>query len=188
MASLAVLKTRMTEIVAPAVTGAGFDLEDLTVNRVGRRLLIRITVDGDNGVSLDEVAAISRRIAEELDAVDGQLGPEPYTLEVSSPGVDRPLTEERHWRRATGRLVKSTAGTGRVIAVTGGVVTLEIDGQQREMPVEELGSGKIQVEFNRPGADLPDDVNDVDVDDFAELDAAEHEDNAGLASEKRDHR
>src|SRR6478672_1859526 len=111
MASLAALRTRMTEIVAPAVTGAGFDLENLTVSQVGRRLLVRVTVDGDNGVSLDEVADISRRISAALDEVDGQLGSQPYTLEVSSPGVDRPLTEERHWRRVIGRLVKSSAGT-----------------------------------------------------------------------------
>ena len=79
----------------------------------------------------------------------------PYVLEVSSPGVDRPLTEPRHWRRATGRLVKvEVAGksmTGRVVAVDEDAVTLEATGRQRTVKWSDLGRGKVQVEFNRAG-------------------------------------
>ena len=104
-----------------------------------------------------------------------------YRLEVSSPGVDRPLTEPRHWRRNTGRLVTVAVGpagqttevTGRVTAVDDAGVTLAVEAQgkpgakkrpptPREVPWAELGSGRVQVEFGRPGADdMPgDDLTD----------------------------
>lgn len=164
MASVTALKTRMAEIAASAVTGTGYDLEELSVTRVGRRLLVRITVDGDKGVTLDAVAELSRLISDGLDAADQELGSEPYTLEVSSPGVDRPLTTARHWRRAIGRLVKVSAGTGRVVTATDETVTLDFDGVERELSIAELGQGKIQVEFNRV-EEAFDDLDDADLED-----------------------
>jgi ribosome maturation factor RimP len=165
IATLTALRTRITELVASAVTGAGYDLEELSVTRVGRRLLVRVTVDGDTGVSLDTVAELSRLISDRLDSEDQAFGSESYTLEVSSPGVDRPLTQAQHWRRAVGRLVKTAAGTGRVISATDQVVILDFDGAKRELPITELGPGKVQVEFNRvdeafPEAELIDDEED----------------------------
>ncbi|WP_018353554.1 ribosome maturation factor RimP [Longispora albida] len=170
MASLTALKTRMTEIAGPIIVGQGYDLEDLAVTRVGRRLLVRITVDGDDGVNLDTVAELSRLVAEGLDAVEDQLGTEPYTLEVSSPGIDRALTEERHWRRAAGRLVKSSAGTGRVVSAADGVVTLDFDGTEKQIGLAELGPGKIQIEFNRVSEAFPDAGDDEDLDEDIEED------------------
>ena len=82
------------------------DLESVRVSVAGRRRLLRVVVDSDHGVSLDDAADVSRDVsAALLDATD-VIGDVPYTLEVSSPGVDRPLTEPRHWRRAAGRLVR----------------------------------------------------------------------------------
>jgi ribosome maturation factor RimP len=90
-------------------------------------------------------------VAAELDA-SGVMGQAAYTLEVSSPGVDRPLTEPRHWRRAVGRLVRAplsglTAVQGRVLAAGADAVTMEIDGERREFGYRDLGPGSVQVEF-----------------------------------------
>src|SRR6202041_3766396 len=106
------------------------DLESVRMSVAGKRRLLRIVVDGDQGVSLDDAADVSREISAMLDEADA-LGEVPYTLEVSSPGVDRPLTEPRHWRRARGRLVRvKVAGEGsvegRVLAADADGVTLDI--------------------------------------------------------------
>jgi len=153
---------RLTSLLAPIAAAAGMELESVRVTRAGRRLLVRVVVDSDHGVSLDDAADVSRAAAAELDATNA-MGDVPYTLEVSSPGVDRPLTEPKHWRRAVGRLVTMplttvppTDGgksgerlTGRVEAADGDGVTLEVDGQRRSFRYDELGAGSIQVEFGR---------------------------------------
>jgi ribosome maturation factor RimP len=82
------------------------DLESVRISAAGRRWLLRIVVDADNRPGLDEIALVSRSVSAELDA-SGVMGQAAYTLEISSPGVDRPLTEPRHWRRAVGRLVRA---------------------------------------------------------------------------------
>jgi ribosome maturation factor RimP len=165
---LAALRIRLRSIVEPMVGRAGFDLEDLTVSRAGRRHVLRITVDADGGVGYDELGDLSRAISAGLDAAesggdgphrDGQGGGEliagSYTLEVSSPGVDRPLTLPRHWRRNVGRLVRVSVGgatlTGRVTAADDAEVTFTVDGQTRTVAHGDLGPGRVQVEFNRPG-------------------------------------
>src|SRR3954470_8409554 len=99
---------RLTEVLAPVVEKIGADLEDIDVSKAGKRSVVRVVVDRDGGVSMDDVAEVSRAVSEALDALDeaepGVLGPS-YVLEVSSPGVERPLTAVRHWRRNVGRLV-----------------------------------------------------------------------------------
>ena len=86
------------ELLEPVVESAGYDLEDVTVTPAGKRSLLRVVVDADDGVSLDDVATVSRTVSAALDTSD-VMGSGPYVLEVTSPGVDRPLTEPRHWRR-----------------------------------------------------------------------------------------
>jgi ribosome maturation factor RimP len=120
------------------------------ISRAGSRSVVRVVVDSDHGVSTDELAEASRAVAKQIDASDA-MGAGAFTLEVSSPGVDRPLTAPRHWRRAQGRLVRFTsAGSvqqGRV--VTAG--DTQVDGARREFAYAELGTGQVQVEFdNRP--------------------------------------
>jgi ribosome maturation factor RimP len=163
---------RLTELLEPVVSAAGLELESVRVGRAGRRSLVRVVVDADRGVDTDSIAQVSRAVAAEVDASD-VMGPGPYTLEVSSPGVDRPLTEPRHWRRASGRLVEvpvrdsaamaagagapGTAGTvrGRVISAGPAGVTLDVGGERRAFGYAELGPGQVQVEFGKlaDGAD-----------------------------------
>jgi len=160
---------RLAGLIQPVVAAAGMDLESVRVSAAGKRRLLRIVVDSDHGVSLDDAADMSREVSALLDAANA-MGEVPYTLEVSSPGVDRPLTEPRHWRRAARRLVKvKVAGegtlTGRVLAADDTGVTLDADGTKLELGYGSLGPGAIQVEFGRlPDADdeLVDDEPDED--------------------------
>jgi ribosome maturation factor RimP len=95
----------LERLLEPVVRAVGLDLESVRVGRAGRRRLLRVVVDADGGVDLDNIALVSREASARLDDT-GAMGEAPYTLEVSSPGVDRPLTQPRHWRRAVGRLVR----------------------------------------------------------------------------------
>jgi ribosome maturation factor RimP len=103
------------ERLLPSVEQAGYDLEDLVVTSAGRRRLVRVVVDKDGGVTLDECAELSRVVSAQLDTADSLVGDVPYTLEVSSPGVSRPLREPRHWRRAAGRTVKVVRPDGSTL-------------------------------------------------------------------------
>ncbi len=161
--------TRLAGWIAPVVDAAGYDLEELVVTPAGRRSVVRVVVDRDAGVTLDDIAEVSRAVSAALDENDGDLGRAPYVLEVTSPGVARPLTEPRHWRRNTGRLVAVPVGpagdveqeTARVLEVDDGGVTLAVEAAgkpgakkrpptRRRVPWQELGSGRVQVEFGRP--------------------------------------
>jgi len=144
---------RLAGLFQPVVAAAGMDLESVRTTFAGRRRLLRVVVDSDHGVSLDDAAFISRELSTTLDATD-VMGDVPYTLEVSSPGVDRPLIEPRHWRRAAGRLVRVKAaaeGTvqGRVLAADDDGVTIDVDGANRRFAYGDLSAGAVQVEFGR---------------------------------------
>jgi ribosome maturation factor RimP len=149
---------RIADVIQPVVAAAGLDLESVRVSAAGRRRLLRVVVDSDRGVSLDDAAAISRQLSAALDTV-AVMGDFPYTLEVSSPGVDRPLTDPRHWRRAVGRLVQVTVAdagpiSGRVVAADSDGVTLEVEGTRRRFGYAALGAGAVQVEFGHPQTEL----------------------------------
>jgi ribosome maturation factor RimP len=101
----------LASVLAPVIATAGMDLESVRVTTVGRRRLLQVVVDADTGPGLDDIAKLSRKLSARLDA-SGVMGEAPYTLEVSSPGVDRLLTEPRHWRRARGRLVSVPLASG----------------------------------------------------------------------------
>lgn len=161
----AVDTSRVTSVIEPVLHAMDIDLETVKISRAGRRRVLRVIIDADGGVSLDDIAEVSREISARLDAKNA-MGDAPYTLEVSSPGVDRPLTQPRHWRRAIGRLVvvpltddntdveqDSPADPGtltaRVLDADQESVTLEIDGSQRTVRYGDLGPGRVQVEFGR---------------------------------------
>ena len=140
-------------LLAPTAAEHGHHLEDDVVTPAGKRRLLRVIVDRDGGVELDAVAEVSTAVAKVLDDTDA-MGGAPYVLEVTSPGVDRPLTEPRHWRRAAGRLVKAALADGasvegRVLATDDAGVTLDVDGASRHLAWSDLGTGRVQVEFNR---------------------------------------
>jgi ribosome maturation factor RimP len=161
---VATRRARLAAVLSPVVAESGYELEEVTVSRAGRREVVRVIVDSRDaggGISLDAIAEVSRRVSEALDTSESAagIGAAPYTLEVTSPGVDRPLTAPRHWRRSLGRLVSvrhtDRSLTGRVVAADSeqdGSVTLEVDGRREQLPYGELGPGRVQVEFNRPGS------------------------------------
>jgi ribosome maturation factor RimP len=162
-------RARLREVVEPVVGKAGYDLEDLTLTRVGRRFVVRVLIDTDGGISLDDVAVVSREISEALDAAEesgGEVLAGEYQLEVGSPGVDRPLTEPRHWRRNAGRLVAVNGLVGRVVSADDDGVVLDVDGTARELGFAELGAGKVQIEFKRMDeAEFDESDDDEDEDD-----------------------
>jgi ribosome maturation factor RimP len=154
---------RVAGVLEPVVTTLGMDLEGVRVTSAGRRRVLRVVVDADGGVSLDDIAVVSRDLSAALDE-SAVMGEQPYTLEVSSPGVDRPLTERRHWRRAIGRLVVAPlpgggSVEGRITGASGDGITLDINGESRRFGYSDLGPGKIKIEFAPidAGRDLPDD-------------------------------
>jgi ribosome maturation factor RimP len=144
----------------PIVAEFGCDLEAADVAPAGRRRLLRVLVDRDGGISLDDVAEVTRAISKALDS-DDVMGDGAYTLEVSSPGVDRPLTLPRHWRRNISRLVTVTLKpggkvTGRIMAATEEAAELDVDGDVRLVAYADVDKAKIQIEFNRAaGNDEP---------------------------------
>ena len=160
---------KLAGLIEPVVAAVGMDLESVRMSVAGKRRLLRIVVDSDQGVTLDDAADVSREISAALDASNA-LGETPYTLEVSSPGVDRPLTEPRHWRRARGRLVRvkvtgEGSVEGRLLAADADGVTLDLAEGERRFPYADLGAGSVQVEFGRiPDAGL-DDFSDPELDD-----------------------
>lgn len=171
-ASVEIIRTA----IADALNRAGVDLEALQIQSAGRREVVRVTVDRDEGIDLDHIADLSRQIAELLDSEPlAQQFAGTYVLEVSSPGTDRPLTEEKHWRRAKGRLVEATCIdeavlTGRIVSAGSGIVEIATDdGQVRTLPLADLRRGIVQLEFTKPGAIFVDDevLADVFDDDMA---------------------
>src|SRR3954468_17179478 len=104
----------LLRLLSPVVSDAGVDLEDVQVTPAGKRRLVRVVVDADGGWGLDRVASVSTAVSTALDDSDA-MGGSPYVLEVTSPGVDRPLTAPRHWRRNRTRLVKVASGDGTAL-------------------------------------------------------------------------
>ena len=170
-------------VLEPVVAALGLDLEDLDVQASGRRRRVSVVIDRDGGVDLDGIAAASRAVSDALDASD-VMGDDSYTLEVTSPGVDRPLTLPRHWRRNIGRrvrayLVNGSTLEGRVREVDVDAVLLAVDvkgkpeSTERRTPWSDVVRGEVQVEFRRPqGIDATEDesVSDgfaTDADDTA---------------------
>ena len=162
----------MLSLLGPVVSAAHLDLEDVEVRSAGRRRIVRVLVDGERGVGLDQVAEVSRAVSDALDGSD-VLGDTPYTLEVSSPGVDRPLTLARHWRRNVGRLVVVHSGgtdlTGRISSADEEGVELDLEPGLRRLPYSTISRAVVQVEFRSAAAleESPESDGDTGVDDAA---------------------
>ncbi|MBO0916269.1 ribosome maturation factor RimP [Streptomyces sp. NBC_01260] len=150
---------RLRGLVEPLVSAEQLDLEEIEVSRAGRRRVLRIIVDSEEGVELDTCAELSRAISAKLDETD-VMGEEEYVLEVSSPGADRPLTEHRHYVRATGRLARLQLREGgelvaRILAVDDEGLDLEVPGVKGRKPTsrriafDEIAKARVELEFNR---------------------------------------
>lgn len=146
-------RARLAEVLTEPLAASGLDVEAIELTPAGRRRLLRVAVDKDGGVTMDDIADATREVSRLLDESD-VMGEQPYTLEVTSPGTDRPLTLPRHWRRNQSRLVKVTTTEGKT--VTGRVrssdehgATLDVDGTEQVLPYGEVAKARIQIEFNR---------------------------------------
>lgn len=155
----AALRERLGEVLAPIAAGHGLHLEQVEVVRSGRRSLVRVTLDlldGPGALSLDSLADVSQEISGRLD--ETSLLPGAYTLEVSTPGTDRPLREPRHFRRAQNRLVAVTTRDGGALvarlleADDAGIVLRPDGGQETTLAYADIASARVEVEL-RPLSD-----------------------------------
>ncbi|MFD2079879.1 ribosome maturation factor RimP [Actinopolymorpha cephalotaxi] len=187
MASGAAARDQVADLLAPVLAQSGLDLESVDLTPAGRRTVLRIVVDADGGVTLDQLADTSRTVAKLLDSGD-VMGAGAYTLEVTSRGVDRPLTEPRHWRRNVGRLVKVVHAdgsqlVGRVTAAGEESADLDVDGTPHQVEFARVAKARVQVEFAKmapaddaePGEDLDDDTYDGHGDDDKTYDDTDKE-------------
>jgi len=150
---------RLRELLEPLVSSQGLDLEEIEVDSVGRKRVLRVVVDSDDGADLDRVADVSRALSAKLDETDA-MGAGEYTLEVGTPGAERELKEHRHYVRATDRLVRFQLTEGgelvaRILKVDGEGVDLEVPGDKGRRPTAgrlafgEIAKARVQVEFSR---------------------------------------
>ncbi|GAA2637843.1 MULTISPECIES: ribosome maturation factor RimP [Streptomyces] len=150
---------RLRGLLEPLVAAKGLDLEEIEMSRAGKRRMLRIIVDSDEGVELDACAELSREVSDKLDETD-VMGEDEYVLEVSSPGADRPLTEHRHYVRAIGRLVKFQLVEGgeliaRILEADDEGLDLEVPGVKgrkataRRIAFTDIAKARVEIEFNR---------------------------------------
>ena len=151
------LKDQISELVTPAVSDQGFYLEDVHVATPGNHRIVTCIVDGDVSLNLDQVTSVSRVISELLDEA-AFMGETPFTLEVTSPGVDRPLTQPRHFAKNVDRLLKiikldGSEVTGRILSNTDHDVTLTVlikkESTEQTVLLSEIKRAVVEIEFNR---------------------------------------
>ena len=151
----------LTLLLEPVVNSFEFDLDDVEVSRSGGQRILDVTIDGDGGVNLDEVAAVSRAISEFLDNSEA-MGDEAYVLEVGTRGVTKPLTKPVHWARNVGRLVNVAGDAinaiGRIVEFTDPNVTLDIKGKLRTLSINDISRANIEIEFKK----MPKEAGDSD--------------------------
>jgi ribosome maturation factor RimP len=165
---------RLRELLGPLAAKRGLDLEEIVITPAGKRRVLRVVVDTDEGVGLEACAELSRAASQVLDESEA-MGGAPYVLEVSSPGAERPLTAPRHYRRATGRLIRAQLREGgeltaRITGADEEGVDVEVPGQKGRKPTArrvafaDIARARVEVEFSRkttttepgPRAAIPD--------------------------------
>ncbi|GGV11646.1 ribosome maturation factor RimP [Streptomyces filipinensis] len=150
---------RLRELLEPLVTSQGLDLEEIAVDSVGRKRVLRVVVDSDSGADLDAIADVSRALSAKLDETDA-MGDAAYDLEVGTPGAERLLTEHRHFVRAVDRLVKFQLTEGgellaRILKADEDGLDVEVPGVKgrkattRRLGFPEIAKARVQVEFSR---------------------------------------
>lgn len=144
-------KEDISDAVTPALSALGFYLEDVTITSAGRRSMLTIIVDGDTHLSLDQVTSATKAIGEIVESIQS-LGETPFTLEVTSPGLDRPLTKPRHWRKNIDRLVKvvlldGKEIKGRIKAASENTAIVD----ESEINFADIKRANLEVEFKQVG-------------------------------------
>lgn len=150
---------RLRELLEPLVASQGLDLEEIAVDSVGRKRVLRVVVDSDTGADLDQIADVSRALSAKLDETDA-MGEGAYDLEVGTPGAERLLEEHRHYTRSVGRLVKFQLAEGgelvaRILTVDDEGLDLEVPGVKgrkattRRLGFPDIAKARVQVEFSR---------------------------------------
>ena len=155
------LKDQISELITPALHQAGYFLEDVNIVSPGQHRIVTVIVDGESGLNLDQVTVASKLVSELLDEAPF-MGETPFTLEVTSPGIDRPLTLPRHFAKNVDRLLKVTKNdgivvTGRIRSNTESDVTLEVSekNEVKEVTVAlaDIKRATVEIEFNRKDGD-----------------------------------
>ena len=155
------LKDQISELITPALHQAGYFLEDVNIVSPGQHRIVTVIVDGESGLNLDQVTVASKLVSELLDEAPF-MGETPFTLEVTSPGIDRPLTLPRHFAKNVDRLLKVTKNdgivvTGRIRSNTEGDVTLEVaekkEVKEVTVPLADIKRATVEIEFNRKDGD-----------------------------------
>ena len=144
-------KEDISDAVTPALSALGFYLEDVTITSAGRRSMLTIIVDGDTHLSLDKVTSATKAIGEIVESIQS-LGETPFTLEVTSPGLDRPLTKPRHWRKNFDRLVKIVLLDGKEIKgriKAASELSATVD--ESEINFSDIKRASLEVEFKQVG-------------------------------------
>jgi ribosome maturation factor RimP len=151
------LKDQISELITPALQQAGYFLEDVNVVSPGNHRIVTVIVDGESALNLDQVTVASKLVSELVDEAPF-MGETPFTLEVTSPGIDRPLTLPRHFAKNVTRLLKVTQSdgtivTGRITSNTDLDVTLSVtekkDVKDVTIPLADIKRAVVEIEFNR---------------------------------------
>ena len=155
------LKDQISELITPALHQAGYFLEDVNIVSPGQHRIVTVIVDGESGLNLDQVTVASKLVSELLDEAPF-MGETPFTLEVTSPGIDRPLTLPRHFAKNVDRLLKVTKNdgivvTGRIRSNTESDVTLEVaekkEVKEVTVALTDIKRATVEIEFNRKDGD-----------------------------------
>lgn len=142
-------KEEISAVITPALSNLGLYLEDITITSAGRRSMLTVIVDGDAHLSLDQVTVATKAISELVENVQS-LGQTPFTLEVTSPGLDRPLTKPRHWRKNIDRLVKIVLLDGKeIIGRIKGASEISASVDEHVINFVDIKRAKLEVEFKQ---------------------------------------
>ena len=142
-------KEQVLAVITPAIESLGFYIEDITITSAGKRSMLTVIVDGDTHLSLDQVTVATKAISEIVENLP-TLGNNPFTLEVTSPGLDRPLTKPRHWRKNQDRLIKivfidGKEVTGRIKDSTENSVTVD----EQVINFADIKRATLEIEFKK---------------------------------------
>jgi ribosome maturation factor RimP len=151
------LKDQISELITPALQQAGYFLEDVNLVTPGNHRIVTVIVDGETSLNLDQVTVASKLVSELMDEAPF-MGETPFTLEVTSPGIDRPLTLPRHFAKNVSRLLKVTKTdgvvvTGRITSNNDDSVTLSVvekkESKEVVVALAEIKRAIVEIEFNR---------------------------------------